>query len=657
MRKIKVWLVGKGVFDMAKLTMPLSLGYAKAVAMADDNLRDEVDIRIFNYRGGDKLHRMIQEVLVDDMPDILAFSVFGWNYNVFGRMTETFRQMNPDGWVIFGGTHVANQGERVFRMWPSVGVVVNGESEVSFPGLLRAYLAGSPGNGRKLTELHEVPGISFIAGDGELVTTPSSRISDLNTIPSPFLTGALPMQGPDGEFLYDAVLMETNRGCPYKCAFCYWGGAIGQKIRQFDTARIHEELKYFGRLNVSNVCLTDANFGMLPADVEFVDNFLSVRSEFGFPRSLDTCWAKNKSKIFYEVVKKMKDAGLQSDFGLSLQSLTTSVIETMNRKNMKLNDFEDLCDWLAENGLEAYAELIWGLPGETYESFLEGYDRVSQYVPRIYTYAHLMLPNTDYSQKRDDYKIVTMRNDEDDFEYVISHSTMTPEDDKRMQAYLFWSRLFIEHPYFRFIWPPLNKLLNLSHSQILLGLDAWFDQSTDPLAIGFVDCKRQFVEEKEPYPLSRGMRYLYAEPGMESVFESWWREVILPKAPPDLRPFFMDLFRYEFFNQAISDQLAAMLALEGVEVCGLRYHLRQMSFGFDVARISHELRCKKPCDIRPKAMDLTYYYKAGFADFADYQPFILQYVGKPLEQVIKENGKESSEGKWGERGHVHRIEN
>ena len=49
----------------------------------------------------------------------------------------------------------------------------------------------------------------------------------------PFLTGAIPMVDAAGNFLYDVGMLETNRGCPYSCSFCYWGGATGQKVRSF----------------------------------------------------------------------------------------------------------------------------------------------------------------------------------------------------------------------------------------------------------------------------------------------------------------------------------------------------------------------------------------------------------------------------------------
>ena len=140
--RTKVALVHQGIWDMEKLSMPLALGYLKAYAQKDEAIKTAVDFRIHNYRGADQPIRMVPEVLIADPPDILACSVFGWNFRNFGQLAATFRQIKPQGWTIFGGTHVAMQAKRVFALYPEVDVVVNGEGEITFANLLRAYLAG-----------------------------------------------------------------------------------------------------------------------------------------------------------------------------------------------------------------------------------------------------------------------------------------------------------------------------------------------------------------------------------------------------------------------------------------------------------------------------------------------------------------------------------
>jgi hypothetical protein len=141
--KLTVDIVQQGIWDMPLESMPLAAGYLKATAIADDVLALKFDIDIRNFRGGTTLSAMAYQLFGERVPDVLAFSVFGWSFRAFGALAATFKQLNPRGWVIFGGTHVANQADRVFAMFPEVDVVVNGEGEFVFRDLLHAYLDGA----------------------------------------------------------------------------------------------------------------------------------------------------------------------------------------------------------------------------------------------------------------------------------------------------------------------------------------------------------------------------------------------------------------------------------------------------------------------------------------------------------------------------------
>jgi hypothetical protein len=127
--KIRVFLVQQGVWDMPMESMPLAVGYLKAAALADDRICAEVEITIHNFRGGVQLPRMANKLFTEGPPDVIGFSVFGWNFRSAGALAETFKQLNPKGWVIFGGTHVSHQAKRVFRLFPDVDVIVNDEGE------------------------------------------------------------------------------------------------------------------------------------------------------------------------------------------------------------------------------------------------------------------------------------------------------------------------------------------------------------------------------------------------------------------------------------------------------------------------------------------------------------------------------------------------
>jgi len=169
-----VHLVQQGIWATPLESMPLAAPYLKATALDDARIRDACDIRIHNFRGGASNAMMANELFGAGVPDLLAFSVLGWNYRAFGALAETFKQLNPSGWVVFGGTHVSGQADRVFRMFGEVDLVVNGEGEPTFRDVLHHYLHGVDRH-----ELYAVPGVSFRTGDGATWTTaPRDRIVD-----------------------------------------------------------------------------------------------------------------------------------------------------------------------------------------------------------------------------------------------------------------------------------------------------------------------------------------------------------------------------------------------------------------------------------------------------------------------------------------------
>ncbi|HET7502106.1 MAG TPA: KedN5 family methylcobalamin-dependent radical SAM C-methyltransferase [Kofleriaceae bacterium] len=631
-------MVQRSVWAMETESMPLASGYFKAMVDADPVLSRELDVRIFNFGGGDSTLEMAQRVFLGDdgPPDVLAFSVFGWNYNAFGSLAETFKQLAPEGWVIFGGTHVAKQGRRTFSMFPQVDVIVDGEGELTFMDLMRALLAGT-----SCHALDEIAGITFKRDDRTVVTTPERpRIADLDMIPSPLLTGALQLRHPDGRQKYDVVLLETNRGCPYTCSFCYWGGATGQKVRRFSTERIAAELELVAREQIAEVVLCDANFGIFKEDEEFVETFIRLSERFGFPRSFETSWAKNKSKTFYTIVERMKGAGLRSSFTLALQTLSDPALVLMKRKNMKVNDWRGLASWLKTQGLTCYSELIWGTPGETCESFLEGYAALSEHVSRIAVYPLLIMPNTDYSEQRKEHGFVLLRGEHDDFEYVVSNKTMSFDDNRRMHRFIFWARVVAENQIFRYIWGPLRLLEGIGQVEVLQSLDRWFDAQSDPVSRGLLACRAEMVDRLDASRVTRGIHYFYLEPGLPQKLLEWWRDAVLPLVKDENRLFFDELFQYDLVTRPI--YRPASMRLRGdpdgepptLQLHQTSYYVRGgYIFHYDFPVVVARILAGDAATPAPSPREVTLYHREGFATHIDNHEFVSRYVGLTLAQI------------------------
>ncbi|WP_189214319.1 KedN5 family methylcobalamin-dependent radical SAM C-methyltransferase [Actinokineospora fastidiosa] len=631
-RPLQVWLVQQGVWAMSLESMPLASGYLKATALQQDDIAARADITIHNFDGGSTLFGMANDLFAAGAPDVIAFSVLGWNYQEFAALAETFKQLNPDGWVVFGGNHVSHQAARVFGMHPHVDVIVNGEGEFTFCELLRARL-----DGRSVRALHAVDGISFQAGGHEIVTTRDRpRIENLDDIASPFLTGAIPMTDDEGRFPYDVALLETNRGCPYKCSFCYWGGAVGQRVRAFSRERLRAEIELFARHKVHTLVLCDANFGMMPSDLEFVEDVIAAREEHGYPKSIETSWAKNKSAVFYKIVKAMKDAGLHSSFTLALQTLDEDTLDLMNRRNMKVNDWESLAEWLGKEGLDCYAELIWGAPGETIETFMKGYDRLANHVSRVAVYPMLILPNTSYHTDRERFGMVTVRGNTDDFEYLLSHDTMSPRDNQYMHRFIFVSRLIAENPVLRFVWAPLRTLGGITQSELIRSLMEWFETDQHPIAEPFrTGMVNSFTDSDVLAPV---LTLLYGSDDAKDMLRRWWAESTIPRVPPEVRPLLDAVFEYDLItlpaytmpSQEPSPRHANE-SLPQVEIDGDGYYVWRDGWkGFDVPAFSLALRRDEPYEHLLTESVHSLYYKVGADHFlpSTNHEEILYYMGR-----------------------------
>lgn len=607
---ITVKLVQQGVWHMSKESMPLAAGYLAAAVREDVRLSERCRVSIENFPGDVTPIEMAIRLLADGAPDVLGFSVLGWNVQQFSAVAEAVKQANPDAVVVFGGNHVANQADRVFRRCPSVDVVVNGEGEFTFRDILHAVLDGR--------DYSDIADVSYRDGTGRLRTNAArNRISDLDEIPSPILTGAIDLTDDRGDFRYDVALLETNRGCPYHCAFCYWGGAVGQKVRAFSRDRLRRELEALARARAETIVLCDANFGMLPQDMDFVEELIAVKQRYGYPMALETSWAKNKNAMFYKIVRLMRDAGLQSSFTLALQTLDADTLSNMNRRNMKINQWRELAEWLTSEGLDAYAELIWGAPGETPESFLHGYDELATHVSRIAAYPLLLLPNTDYTERRDLYGFVTVRGERDDFEYVLANKDITLEQNLRMQRFLFWARLLAENVVLRETFPVLRAVGSCTQSEAILSLADHVDDQTCPGARLLSDAAERSTAD--PDSLAPALEYSFTEPGFDRLVLGWWQERVRRTVPAPWREAVEEVLKFDLETRPLPcPDKRGLNSAELVEAGSLRYWAVDRQYAFNIPELARIAKATGELTGAPvrESTALRLLFRDGFAELA-----------------------------------------
>lgn len=413
------------------------LGYLQAAAEAAPDLAEACSFTKHVYmQGGGAFEAACARTLAAlDDPLAVAFTVYFWNRPATLELARRVKERWPRCRIVIGGNDVTHQQQTVFAEAPWVDVLVHGEGEMRFRDLLRVFLRHAEPAGDE-EELAALPGISYRSAAGEVVTTEEApRIADLGELPSPLLGTTWT----DEEIAQSRMLVyETNRGCPYSCAFCYWGGATNSKVRQFPMDRIRDELERIVRVaaNGTQLFIADANFGIVARDVEIARHIVDLCRRYDKRLLVMTNWAKNTNGRVVEIASILYRAGLTGAITLSAQSFDAEVLQIANRKNIRVDNYRRMQTQFRAENIPTYTDLIWGLPGESRTTHTAGIEEAIASGGSPVIYPLLLLNNTDYTHDRfrDEHGLRTQfmpcdpGNTDLMADVVTGHSRMTFED-------------------------------------------------------------------------------------------------------------------------------------------------------------------------------------------------------------------------------------
>jgi len=306
-------------------------------------------------------------------PAVYLFSNYLWSHERCIELSRRIKELSPGSVTIHGGPDTPKYERDVvehFANYPHVDITVHGEGEISAAEVLNAlapqFGVASTDAGKDLSVLSSVAGITYRAGAEVVRTADRERIADLNTLPSPVLTGLYDVYASIPDLF---VTLETNRGCPYGCTFCDWGSATTSRVRQYDLERVFAEIDWCGDVGVSSVSIADANFGMFKRDIEIAEKVAEVRRTKGAPPAFGVSYAKNTVKHLEHIIRTLAGAGIMAQGVLSLQTMDPATLEVIHRSNIKTERYDGIAGQMREAGLPLMIELMMGLPGQTLTSF------------------------------------------------------------------------------------------------------------------------------------------------------------------------------------------------------------------------------------------------------------------------------------------------
>lgn len=331
--------------------VPLNIGYV--AAFLKEKFGQEVNIKLFKYPD------ILEKALLENPPDILALSHYSWNARLNALFLDMAKRLNPKTLTIMGGPNIRTEPvdiKKFLANHKNLDYYIINEGEESFTKIVGEILGGC-------AKPHPAGCATFIDGEFFYVAEPLSKKSMEINQPSPYLTGLL------DQFLVDPnmiPLLETNRGCPFRCVYCAWGTMLSKiRIRPLD--QVLKEIEYIAEKSAGQPAwiFCDSNFGILPRDLEIAKKVREVMDKKGYPTDVTVWQSKNTAGRNIEISELLgeKNKGL-----VAIQSADPKVLENIGRGAIRMSSIEEQLNYYHKKNLEVRTDILIGLPGEDAKS-------------------------------------------------------------------------------------------------------------------------------------------------------------------------------------------------------------------------------------------------------------------------------------------------
>lgn len=395
----------------------------KAYLDSHAGLEGRLKVRVLNFGIRTPLETICSKVEALS-PDCIGYSCYIWNIEEIISIVAALRERTR-ACHILGGPEIST-GRAAELSERAVGdYYVVGEGEQKLASLMTALMQRRSEKGPV-----SLPGVGSRDENGFHYRVDHAEL-DLSRIPSVYLTGALENE------LYEKqqAFLETQRGCRFKCTYCVYHKDL-PRIKYYPLPRILEELEHLiVEKQVSALRIIDALFTSDLGRAKDIARFLArIKSEKGIRlpwiywefvyNSVDEEFCaivsslrakdriencrhappKDRSQIYSDI---LKDYTVVNCVGV--QSFTPAALRSVNRPAVHAEHFSDFMQMLRRYNIVLKADMILGLPFETFDSYFRGLEHFLSYFPgtdHILNIHRLqILPGTQLEQRCGEYEI------------------------------------------------------------------------------------------------------------------------------------------------------------------------------------------------------------------------------------------------------------
>jgi radical SAM superfamily enzyme YgiQ (UPF0313 family) len=301
--------------------------------------------------------QLLVRTLAELDPWLVGFTCYVWNIERTLWIVHELKRLRPEVRIVLGGPEITADNAWVLET-PDYDFAVIGEGEQTFTELLLALVEDqAPGV--------PIPGLYVPRTGTDSRYDPAHRptfrtpLPDLNRLGSPYLAGIL--DAADEQML----LLETTRGCVFKCKFCYYPKSYDKQY-YLSPENILANLRHAVDRGAREVFLLDPTLNQRK---DFGD-FLRTLAQGNPGRRFEYFGELRAEGVTEKTAQLLREAGF-TEVEVGLQSIDADAQSKMDRKN-NLKAFERGVRAMLDQGIRVKVDLIVGLPGDNVQSVRRG---------------------------------------------------------------------------------------------------------------------------------------------------------------------------------------------------------------------------------------------------------------------------------------------
>lgn len=270
----------------------------------------------------------VELTLANKSFDIIGISVTSNQVRHCLEIAAHCKELVPEAIVVVGGIGVENL---IHQNQKNIDVIFYGEAEDTWPQFLKDVNQGSYAKGYK-----------------------NLSKPDMTRVPAPawqLIREDIP--------LYNAVSVQTTRGCPFDCSFCDVIYTYGRKPRSKSIEQVLQEIRNLHELNVQMVFIADDNFaGNKKYSKELLTQLCELNNSFvnpiGFITQLDITIAQDE-----ELLTLLANCNFMAVM-IGIESVNEDSLKDLNKQQNIRISIPDAIQTIQSYGIVVLAHMIIG---------------------------------------------------------------------------------------------------------------------------------------------------------------------------------------------------------------------------------------------------------------------------------------------------------